>query len=310
MIEVLRVGTRGSKLALWQARWVADRLREHSSDTRVEIKVVRTLGDKVQDRPLAEVGAIGSFTRELDRALLDGDIDLAVHSLKDVPAAAVKGIALAAVPEREDPRDAFIGKGAKRLVDLPRNAAVGTGSLRRRAQLLALRPDLMVADLRGNIDTRLRKLNESKTLQGIVLALAGIRRLGLGVHVTEILDTPKWLPAPGQGALAVMAREGDGAVAAIAARLEHSATRSAITAERVMLARLGGGCHVPIGAYAYADGDALALHGFVADPDGVRVVRSQARGETSAAGALGARLAEELLATGGKEVLAALDSAC
>ncbi len=298
-----RIGTRGSRLALAQTQWVAEALREYVPGLKLDVQVITTTGDKVRDRPLAGLGGTGVFTRELDVALLDGRVDLAVHSLKDVPTAMPEGITLAATPIREDPRDAFISRDGALLAELTAGARVGTGSLRRRAQLLATRPDLKVSELRGNVETRLRKLQTAQHLSGIILALAGVRRLGLDEAVTEILDIEAWLPAPGQGALAVSSRAEDDAARELAARIDDPATRASVTAERAFMSRLEGGCHAPVGAYGRVENGQLVLDGLVAALDGGRVIRDGASGPVEDAASLGTALAERLLAAGGAEIL-------
>lgn len=309
MNTVIRIGTRGSQLALWQANWVADRLRECWPGLRFNIEIIKTTGDRIQDRPLDQIPDLGVFTKELDNALLAHEIDLAVHSMKDRPTATPEGVAIAAIPVRADPRDAFIGKRAMRLADLPRNAVVGTGSLRRRAQAAALRADLGFTALRGNIDTRLRKLAESDGLDGIVLALAGIRRLGLDEHVTEVLELARWLPAPAQGALAITACEDDSELMEIAHVVDDADTRVAAMAERALLTRLGGGCHVPVGAHAYVSGRQLSLSGLIAASGGTPLVRDCVEGPVEQAEALGAALGDTLLAHGGAAILSSLAAA-
>jgi len=299
--NTLRIGTRGSKLALWQTHWVADRLAEHHPGLKVEITTVKTTGDQIQDIPLVKIGDKGLFTKELDRALLDNRVDLVVHSLKDVPTAPVEGIVLAAVPEREDSRDAFIGKDGMRFDDLPAGATVATGSLRRRALLQALRPDVLLTDLRGNIDTRLRTLSNAKDLQGIILALSGVKRLTLSAAVTDILDPPCWLPAPGQGALGIATRDDSARV--LAAVLDHAPTRCAVTAERAVLARLEGGCHVPMGAYAQLENGMLRIAAFVADLNAARMVRYETSGSPETAENIGDAVGLYLLANGGADIL-------
>ena len=301
MLKTLRIGSRGSKLALWQAHWVAGLLTERFPGMGIAIETIKTTGDRIQDVPLAKIGDKGLFTKELDRALLDGRVDLVVHSLKDVPTAPVDGIVLAAIPEREDPRDAFIGKDGQRFGDLPAGAYVATGSLRRRAQVLALRPDIQLADLRGNIDTRLRTLKESKNLHGIILALAGVKRLGLAHEVTEVFEPPAWLSAPGQGALGIATRPGE--VQDLAAHLDHAVTRCAVAAERAVLARLEGGCTVPMGAYALIENGALTVDAFVADLSGSMAVRDHRCGSPDRAKQLGTETGDFLLAHGGAEIL-------
>ncbi|HET9985666.1 MAG TPA: hydroxymethylbilane synthase [Longimicrobiales bacterium] len=301
----LRVGTRGSALALWQARHVKQRLEEAHPGLLVDIVILHTTGDRITDVPLAKIGDKGLFTKELDRALDSGQVDLCVHSLKDVPTRMADGLALGAIMEREDPRDAYVpGQGsAPSLADLPAGACLGTSSLRRRAQLLHARPDLRIEDLRGNLDTRLAKLADGK-YDAIILALAGLRRLGHESAVTEVLGPPTWLPAVGQGALAIAIREGDAATAGFVAVLDHPPTRAAVGAERAFLRTLEGGCQIPIGALATVHGDALTLDGFVASIDGREYLRSSTTGPTAEAGRLGRRLAEELLADGAHRVLA------
>jgi len=307
--KVLRIGTRGSKLALWQTNWVAAQLRERWPNIRFDIEIVKTVGDQVQDRPLDQIPVLGVFTKELDNALLANEIDLAVHSMKDRPTDTPEGVAIGAVPRRVDPRDAFIGKQAARLCDLPPGAVVGTGSLRRRAQALALRPDLAFTALRGNIDTRLRKLAESDSLGGIILAMAGVQRLSLEEHVTEILDLPQWLPAAAQGTLAITVRDGDIDVLQVVDAIEDKKTRAAAIAERAVLARLGGGCHVPVGAYAEVRDGRMTLSGLIADLDGSLLVRETVEGPVEKAETLGAALGDMLLARGGQGIMAKLSAA-
>jgi hydroxymethylbilane synthase len=295
---MLSIGSRGSELALWQARWIQARLRELGEQSRIEI--IRTTGDKITDVALSKVGTKGLFTKEIEEALLEGVIDLAVHSLKDMPTELPAGLTLAAIPEREDPRDAMIGLALRQL---PRGARVGTSSLRRAAQLRAVRPDLEIGDIRGNVDTRLRKLDEGRH-DAIVLAVAGLRRLGWEQRIAEALDPGVMCPAVGQGALAVETRDDGGPALQMARRLEHLDTRIAVTAERAVLASLGGGCQVPIGAHATVDGNRmLHLEAIVVSPDGAHVIRRQAGGAAAGAESLGRTLGEQLLAEGGKRIL-------
>lgn len=303
---MIRIGTRGSQLALHQTEWVAAHIRAGNFGIHLDITVIRTVGDQVQDRPLDQLGVQGAFTKELDQALLEHRVDLVVHSLKDQPTATADGLAIAAMPERVDPRDVFIGHGGVSLADLQPGARVGTSSLRRRAQLTHLRPDVEALSIRGNVDTRLRKLKQGE-FDGIILAAAGLKRLGLDAEITEHLETSQWLPAPGQGVLAVMTRADDAAARAAAAVLEHGPTRIAAAAERALLARVEGGCHVPVGAYAHVTGDGrLVLEGLVADLAGDRFVRECIEGAPEEAHALGEQLAERLLAHGGAAILAQL----
>ena len=305
---VLTIATRGSTLALWQANHVRDHLLEAHPGLSVHLRMVKTTGDRVTDVPLSSIGDRGLFTREVDRLLLDGEADLAVHSLKDLPTRTEPGLAIAAVSRREDPRDVVVfGPDAPAsLDDLPPGATVGTSSLRRRAQLLGRRPDLSVQDLRGNLDTRLARA-AAGDYDAIILAAAGIRRLDRAAEIGEWLDPPGWLPAVGQGALGIATREDDGRTRDLVRVLEHAPTRQATTAERAFLAELEGGCQVPIGALAELSDDRdLTLHGLVASLDGATILRGHARGAAADADALGRRLAEDLLGQGADSVLAAV----
>lgn len=304
----LRIGTRGSKLALWQAEHIRDRLAAWPGVEEVSLTIIKTTGDRVQDVALSAVGGKGLFTKEIEEALLRRDVDLAVHSMKDMPSLLPDGCVLAAVPERVDPRDAWVVPAngpAASWDELPAGAVVGTSSLRRAAQLRALRPDLAIVALRGNVDTRLRKLDEGvDDMRAIVLACAGLRRLGWGGRIEREIPTEVMLPAVGQGALAIEARDGDEPVLAILrAALEHAPTRAATTAERAFLARLEGGCQVPIAGHATLSGDTLWLRGLVASVDGREVVRGERSGPAADAAALGLALAEELLSRGAKALL-------
>ena len=307
MDRTLRIGTRGSRLALQQTQWVVARLRAIDPTLQIETEVIRTVGDRVQDKPLDQLSVQGVFTKELDHALLDGIVDLVVHSLKDLPTIMTEGISIAAIPEREDARDAFIGKHGVRLAELAKGACVGTSSLRRRAQLLAIRPDLRPAEIRGNIDTRLRKLELSDQNSGIILAAAGLRRLDLHNVITEYLDFDQWLPAAGQGALAIACRPDDTAVQRVASALDNPEVRASVTAERALLAKVEGGCHVPVGAYARIVRGTLVLDGLVAAIDGTQVVRRQLKGDPAGAWQLGEQLAGRLLSEGGADILASLE---
>ena len=308
MDRTLRIGTRGSQLALTQTRMMAELLEAFWPGLRTELVTIRTTGDQVQDRPLHQIGVKGLFTRELDAALRENRVDLAVHSLKDIPVMPPDDILVAAIPEREDPRDAFFGKDGARLSETPLGRHIGTSSLRRRAQLMARRPDLIPVDLRGNIDTRLRKVRETEDLGGIILALAGVRRLGGGLvnAVTEIFEIAEWLPAPGQGALALTVRAEDPDTLTLVSRLDHAPTRYAVTAERALLAHLEGGCHVPIGAFAQVDGNRLVLDGVIADPSGKPLLRSRHTGTVDEAVSVGETLAQQLFEAGGGDILDAL----
>lgn len=306
MRPALRVGTRGSALARWQTDRVRERLERAGYVTeRIEI---RTTGDEVQHVPLSQIGSRALFTRQIDDAMLEGRIDLAVHSLKDLPTTLPAGIALVAVAEREDPRDALVGRGPLRWVEVPQGAVLATSSLRRRAQLLHLRPDLIVRDVRGNVDTRLAKLQANAEWTGILLAVAGLVRLGLGDRIGERLPPELMLPAPGQGALAVTARAGDAASAAAAASVDHPATAVAVAAERAFLRTLEGGCQVPVAALAErSTGGQLRLQGRVISLGGERAVEgSEVRtcATVAEADALGVALGERLLGQGAAGILA------
>ncbi|TAL10691.1 MAG: hydroxymethylbilane synthase [Nitrospirae bacterium] len=301
-VRELVIGTRGSKLALWQAEWVHARLHELEPGLPVSLKRIKTTGDKILDTPLAAIGGKGLFVKEIEDALLRGEIDLAVHSMKDVPTHLPAGLAILSMPEREDPRDALISRDGATLARLKTGARIGTSSLRRQAQLLNVRPDLSIHILRGNLDTRLRKL-EAGEYDGIILAAAGLRRLGWTDRITEYLAPDVCLPAIGQGALALEGRSDDTFVRDVAARLEHRPTRIAVTAERALLERLEGGCQVPIAAHATILGESLSMTALVAGVNGRRLVRDSIQGSVTEAHSLGIRLAERLLERGGDEIL-------
>jgi hydroxymethylbilane synthase len=296
---MLVIASRGSQLALWQAHWVQARLAETGLESRIEI--IKTTGDKITDVPLAKVGTKGLFTKEIEEALLDGRADLAVHSLKDLPTELPAGLVLAAVPPREDPRDAIVGR---RLNELAWGSKVGTSSLRREAQLRFQRPDLIVEPLRGNLDTRLRKLQEG-WYQAIILAVAGLKRLGWDGAIAEALSTDIMCPAIGQGALALESPEmGPGKDAC--SRLDDPRTRAEVTAERAVLATLGGGCQVPVGAHATVDAGRLHMRAIVAAPDGSQLVSAESEALPTDAESLGRALANELLHKGARQILDAV----
>jgi hydroxymethylbilane synthase len=299
----LRIGTRGSKLALWQAHHVADLLRPLAEPRPVELVEIQTSGDRIQDVALSQIGGDGLFTKEIQRALLAGVVDVAVHSLKDLPTERVEGLVLAAVPRRGPTGDAFVSRKSATFDALPSGAVVATSSLRRRAQLLHRRPDLKLVDMRGNVETRLRKLAE-QDLDALVLAQAGLERLGLADVIGEILD-PQWmLPAVGQGALGLECRAGDERARGLVERLNHRPTRQAVLAERAFLRKLGGGCLVPVGALAEETGDGvLNLRAAVLSPDGRQRVAGSAAGAFGAAEELGERLADDFLARGAGALL-------
>ncbi len=302
----LRIGSRGSQLALWQANHISALLRARGHD--VEIEIIHTTGDKITDVPLAQVGAKGGsgkgiFTKEIEEALAAGAVDLAVHSLKDLPTTLAPGFEIAAITEREDARDAFCSREYAKIDDLPTNARVGTSSLRRHAQLKAIRPDLDIHPLRGNVDTRLRKL-EQGDYDAIILAAAGLKRLGKTELVKQILPVEIMCPAAGQGALGIEIREGDAGTRNLLAFLNNTNARAATECERALLNRMGGGCQVPIGAFAEMKNGRLHLESVVADPDGSKVLRDSRDGDDPIK--LGGEAGAALLALGGNQILDAV----
>jgi len=308
----LRIGSRGSQLALWQANHIASLLRAHGNE--IEIEIIHTTGDKITDVPLAMVGTKGGlgkgiFTKEIEEALAAGRVDLAVHSLKDLPTELPAGFEIAAVTKREDPRDAFCSRQYSTIEDLPRGARVGTSSLRRQAQLKAMRPDLDIHPLRGNVDTRLRKLEQGE-YDAVILAAAGLKRLGKTELMKQIIPAETMCPAAGQGALGIESSKGDSAAREQLAFLDDPAARAATTCERALLNRLGGGCQVPIGAFAEVRKDdrsgKLHLEAIVADPDGSKLLRESRDGNLNDPEALGNAVGEILLSRGGDEILQAV----
>jgi hydroxymethylbilane synthase len=302
MSSALRIGTRSSRLALWQANHVANCLRPLAAPRAVALVEIQTTGDQVRDVPLAQLGGIGVFTKEIQRALLDQAVDVAVHSLKDLPTIPIEGLALAAVPARGPTADAFISTRHRHFDDLPTGARVATGSLRRRAQILHRRPDLQLVGIRGNVDTRVRKLEE-ENLDALILAQAGLERLGLSTAIRHLLDSEWMLPAVGQGALGLECRSDDTTTLRLLRRLDDYSTRQAVTAERSMLFALGGGCLVPIGALATVAGDVLTLRGAVLDEQGKQRIEGSVAGPARSADHLGHSLATELLARGASHLL-------
>jgi hydroxymethylbilane synthase len=298
----LILGTRGSKLALHQSEWFQSRIHAVMPDVQVTLRKIQTSGDKIVDVPLAKIGGKGLFVKEIEEALLAGEIDLAVHSMKDVPAQLPKGLEILCVPPREDARDALISRDGRSFKDLPQGATIGTASLRRQAQLLNARPDLRIVMLRGNLDTRLRKLKEGQ-FDAIVLAAAGLHRLAWAHEITEYLDPSVSLPAIGQGALGIEGRSDDQFVRSVLDRLNDRATATTVTAERAFLARLEGGCQVPIAAYATLSDGQVMLDGLVAGVDGKTVLRDRIQGSSQDTHALGVQLAGRLLARGGDKIL-------
>jgi hydroxymethylbilane synthase len=308
MAKPVVIGTRGSELALWQADWVRSALTQRFPGTAVELSVIKTQGDKILDVPLAKVGGKGLFVKEIEEALLQGRADLAVHSMKDMPSEIPAGLVIGAVPEREIPTDVLIARGGLTLSELPAGGVVGTSSLRRAAQLRHLRPDLEVVPLRGNVETRIRKL-DTHQLAAVVLAAAGVKRLGLAHLVTEHLDPERMLPAVGQGALCIEIRQEDPRIGPMVAALDHPATRTVVSGERAFLKRLQGGCQVPIAGHGRLDGTHLTLSGLVADVDGGTVIRDRLSGPAASAEGIGNELAEALLRRGADGILKNLTSA-
>jgi hydroxymethylbilane synthase len=307
----LRIGTRRSALALWQAEHVATLLRGANAALGLEVELVQmtTKGDRFLHEPLAAIGGKGLFVQEIEEALLRGEVDLAVHSLKDLPAESPSGLRLARPPKREDPRDALVAREGRGLADLPKGARVGTSSLRRNVQLRALRPDLQMVPVRGNVQTRLAKTlgpgaSGEGLLDAVVLALAGLKRLGLERHVTEALDPARCVPAVGQGILGLQHREGDDRVRALLEPFGDGPTDLAAQAERALLRQLGGGCYVPLGGYATVDGDRLTLKAVLGDPETLRLYRAERQGPSANAERLGREAAQELLAGDGGRLLA------
>ncbi|HEY2988186.1 MAG TPA: hydroxymethylbilane synthase [Candidatus Binatia bacterium] len=299
----IRIGTRGSALAMAQTTWVKCKLQERYPDLQVEVITIKTSGDRFLAAPIKAIPGKGIFVKEIEEALLRKQIDLAVHSMKDLPTEITAGLAIAAIPEREDARDVLVSAADHALKDLPAGARIGTGSLRRRAQILHCRPDLAVEPIRGNVDTRLRKLEHGE-VEGLVMAAAGLKRLGLEKHIAEYLAEEICLGAVAQGALALQTRASDPAVEMVLF-LRHAPTMQEVAAERAFLTRLGGGCQLPVGARARVEDDRLRLMGVVADPDGHKVLREESEGSAAQGERLGTTLAERLLALGGDRILTA-----
>ena len=300
---ILRIGTRGSRLALAQSGWVKAQLEARHPDVEVTLVRIKTTGDNILDAPLSKVGGKGLFVKEIEEALLREQVDLAVHSMKDVPADLPEGLEIGVFPEREDPRDAFVSERYERLKDLPRGAAVGTSSLRRAAQLLRERPDLKVVPLRGNVDTRIRKMKQ-EGLGALILAAAGMKRMGLSLMIRYPIPLREMLPAIGQGALGLEIRRGDKRVIERIDFLNHEGTALTVRAERAFLRELQGGCQVPIAGHARLDGDHLFLEGLVAELDGKGMIRDVLTGRKDGPEALGIGLAKRVLAAGADRILA------
>ncbi len=305
MSNILKIATRKSPLALWQAEEVARLLKKYHPDLQVELVTMTTQGDKILDTPLAKIGGKGLFVKELEVGMLEGTADIAVHSMKDVPMAFPEGLHLAVVLEREDPRDAFVSNTYKSLSELPLNAKVGTCSLRRQTQLKESRPDIEILDLRGNVNTRLSKLDNGD-YDAIILASAGLIRLGFEERITDIIPTEQSLPAIGQGAVGIECRSDDEYINALLAPLNHPETAIRLKAERAQNTRLNGGCQIPIGGFAELNGDQIHLRGLIGFPDGSKIFRAEKQGDQKDAEAIGIAVAEDLLAQGGDKVLSQL----
>ncbi|AUI65329.1 MULTISPECIES: hydroxymethylbilane synthase [Glaesserella] len=305
MKEILRIATRQSPLALWQANFVKDALEQRFPQLSVELVTMVTKGDIILDTPLAKIGGKGLFVKELELALLENRADIAVHSMKDVPMEFPEGLGLAVICEREDPRDAFVSNKYQTLAELPEGAVVGTSSLRRQCQLMAKYPHLQIKSLRGNVGTRLSKLDNDE-YDAIILASAGLIRLGLSERIRSFISVEDSLPACGQGAVGIETRINDERVLSYLAELNHEPTACCVMAERAMNTRLQGGCQVPIGGYAVLDGDEIELNALVGALDGSQIIRASAKGNVKNAEVLGIEVAESLLANGADEILKAV----
>ncbi|MGB5159289.1 hydroxymethylbilane synthase [Desulfobacterium sp. N47] len=296
------IGTRGSKLALWQAEWVKSYLVQKFTDLSVELKIIKTKGDRILDVALAKVGGKGLFVKEIEQSLADSSIDIAVHSMKDMPADLHDGLCIGAIPERENPRDVLISGKGLLLSQLPEGALVGTSSLRRIAQIKRIRPDLVIAPLRGNLDTRINKL-EMGEIDAIILAAAGVKRLGLEKIITEYLNEDTMLPAVGQGALCIEIRKDDHDISGFINEMNHFVTRAVVLGERAFLKRIEGGCQVPIAGYGKVENDIFIIRGLVADPDGKTIITDTQRGSLESSESIGAALADRLISMGAKRLL-------
>ncbi|MGZ5055951.1 MAG: hydroxymethylbilane synthase [Methylobacter sp.] len=303
--KIIRIATRRSPLALWQAEHVAERLERTFPGCRAELVKMTTQGDKILDAPLAKIGGKGLFVKELEQGMLEGLADIAVHSMKDVPVEFPDGLHLAAILTREDPRDAFVSNHYATLHDLPANARIGTSSLRRQCQIKELYPDAEILSLRGNVNTRLSKLDAGE-FDAVILASAGLKRLGMGDRITECLDSGVSLPASGQGAIGIECRSDDTEINAMLSALHDSETGLCVTAERAMNARLNGGCQVPIAGFAQLQDEQLFMRGLVGSPDGSVIYRAERKGGLDGAEAIGRMVAEDLLAQGADKILQAL----
>jgi hydroxymethylbilane synthase len=297
-----KIGTRGSKLALTQTNFVAQNLKKLMPETNIEICIIKTSGDIMEDISLLKMGGKGVFVKEIEDALLSGAIDLAVHSMKDVPTEVPAGLEFAAILQREDVRDILASKDNRKIEQMPMGARIGTGSLRRASQLLAMLPDVAIIPLRGNLDTRLKKI-ETEKLAGVIVAAAGMKRMGFADRITQFLPVEIMLPAVGQGALGLEVRTGDDELKKFLVKINHAPTYTEVTAERSFLRHLGGGCRLPIAALGKLEGDKLSLEGLVADPQGSSIIRDKVQGSVFEAEELGKRLAGIILEKGGKKLL-------
>jgi hydroxymethylbilane synthase len=302
MKKKIKIGTRGSKLALWQSNWVKSALEAKHPSISVELEIIKTKGDKILDVPLAKVGGKGLFVKEIEDALITGNVDIAVHSMKDMPAEIPDGLCIGAIPRRETPQDVLISKNGRLLSELAPGAHVGTSSLRRSSQILHVRPDLIIKPLRGNLDTRLRKL-ETEDLDAIVLAAAGVKRLGLEHRITEYLDETIMLPAVGQGALCIEIRQDDPAITPLVTALEHSQTRTVVMGERAFLNRLEGGCQVPIAAHGKLENNIFTICGLIATLNGTTVIKETLSGSGDSSEKIGVNLANRLINMGAREIM-------
>jgi hydroxymethylbilane synthase len=302
VLNSIKIGTRGSKLALWQANWVKTALEKTHSGSTLSIITIKTTGDKILNAPLAKVGGKGLFVKEIEESLLNNRVDLAVHSMKDMPARIPTGLTIGAIPKRENPKDVLISKHGKRLFHLASGSRIGTSSLRRSVQLRHARPDLVIVPLRGNLDTRIRKL-EKEDLDAVVLAAAGVIRMNFEDRITEYLDEEVMLPAVGQGALCIEIRANDPQRAALLAGMDDPESRAAVTAERAFLSRLEGSCQIPVAAYANLVGELLVLKGLISDLDGKDMIRGALSGPKTSGESIGVDLANRLLDSGGRAIL-------
>ena len=298
----LRIGTRGSKLALWQANFIKSELINHLPDLDINISIIKTTGDKLLDSPLSEIGGKGVFVKEIEQSLLNNDIDIAVHSLKDLPSELPDGLILGAMSKRHHPADAIISKNNVQLIELKPGSKVGTGSLRRKAQILNIYPELEIVPLRGNVDTRIKKLN-SENLDAIVLAVAGLHRMGFDNEISEILDPYTIIPAPGQGVIAVESRKNDKVTNEILNNINHLETLSEAVLERSFLRKLGGDCNIPAGCFAKISEKEINAVGFISDKSGKNLIRGEIRGEINEAEKLGTSLASNIINEGGSDIL-------